>query len=245
MSREHFLGLSHSLFLAIVLVSSLTLLVPVSEVKADSVVTLPDPGLDAAARATINEPSGAIYQSEYLVPPLPLESELQSPLQSPGDAPMTNCEYMIGDVAVTVIFPESNGAIDPSTEDWDSSRMSTCISEISAGLTWWENLEPRANLSFSIYTYHEPTSYEPITRTSWLGDESLWIDEILAGLGYTSGSYSDRVRDLNNAQRSHYNTDWAPGVRCVIVSTVAILADRSHRSSSVCDVLGQVISSPQ
>ena len=209
MTRKHFLGLARSFVLAIVLASSLTLLGPVSDVKAASVATFLDPGLDAAVGTTVNERSGAICQSDYRIPPLPLDSKLQSPLQSAGGAAMTNCEYMIGDVAVTVIFPESDGAIDPSTENWDTSRMSTCISEITAGLTWWENLEPRANLNFSIYTYHELTSYEPISGTSWLGDESLWIDEILAGLGYTAGSYSDKVGDLNNAQRSHHKTDWA------------------------------------
>jgi hypothetical protein len=65
MSRKRFLGLSHYLVLAIVLVSLLTLLIPVSEVKADSVVVFPDANLDAAIREIIHKASGdIIYQSD-------------------------------------------------------------------------------------------------------------------------------------------------------------------------------------
>ena len=157
---------------------------------------------------TMSSISAPFGLSDCLMPPLLPRKEAQSPPQSPGPGPDDQSEYMIGDVAVTVIFPESNGTIDPSKENWSSSRMGTCISEITAGLTWWQNREPKANLNFAIYSYYdEPTSYEPISRQHT--DQGLWIDEILTGLGYTSGSYFDKVRDLNNAQRSLYNKDWA------------------------------------
>ena len=66
MSRKRFLGLSHYLVLAIVLVSLLTLLVPVSEVKADSVVVFPDPNLERAIRGARSGPmlTGDIHQSD-------------------------------------------------------------------------------------------------------------------------------------------------------------------------------------
>jgi len=44
-------------------------------------------------------------------------------------------EYLIGDVAVGIIFLESNGTIDPSTEDWTLTKESKVINEINEGLT--------------------------------------------------------------------------------------------------------------
>jgi Leucine-rich repeat (LRR) protein len=64
MSRKCFLGLSHYLVLAIVLASLLTLLIPVSVVNGDSVVTFPDPNLEAAIREAVGKPTGDIYQSD-------------------------------------------------------------------------------------------------------------------------------------------------------------------------------------
>ena len=64
MSRKHFLRLSHYLIFTIVLASMLTLLIPVSAVRADSVVTFPDPNLEAAIRQAITKPAGDIYQSD-------------------------------------------------------------------------------------------------------------------------------------------------------------------------------------
>ena len=117
-------------------------------------------------------------------------------------------EYMIGSVAVAVIFPESDGSVDNQSENWNTTRMNACISEITAGLTWWQNQEPRANLSFQIHSYGtQNTGYEPITRPST--DEGLWISEILTGMGYTGPTYFDQVTALNNYEMSQYGTDWA------------------------------------
>jgi hypothetical protein len=115
---------------------------------------------------------------------------------------------MIGDVAVTVIFPESSGSIDLQTETWSSGRRDTCVNEIRAGLTWWEGREPGANLHFNLYTYgSRSTGYEPIGRPST--DDDLWIGEILTGLGFTSDTWLDQVAALNSYVRDYYHTDWA------------------------------------
>jgi internalin A len=66
MTRKRFLGLSHCLVLAIILVSLLMVLIPASVVKADSVVTFPDPGLEEAIRAAIDKPSGDIFESDLI-----------------------------------------------------------------------------------------------------------------------------------------------------------------------------------
>ena len=122
-------------------------------------------------------------------------------------------EYMIGDVMVGIIFMESNGAIDSSTEDWTSTEKSNVISEIQAGLNWWAAREPNAHLTFTYdINYGVPTSYEPITRKSYTGSSSenmwLWINEATDYLGYPNDSYTG-VRDYINAIRTANNKDWA------------------------------------
>jgi hypothetical protein len=117
-------------------------------------------------------------------------------------------EYMWGRVAVGIILPESNGASDPSTENWDASRMTSVTNEIIAALNWWAALEGRANLSF-FYDIHlqTATSYEPINRPST--DDPLWIYETLGNLGISGGSAIIRSINYLNAIRTANNTDWA------------------------------------
>ena len=64
MSMNYLLARSRHIFLAVVLVSLITLMIPVSVVKADSKVTFPDPNLEAAIREAIGKPSGDIYESD-------------------------------------------------------------------------------------------------------------------------------------------------------------------------------------
>jgi len=74
-------------------------------------------------------------------------------------------EYMIGDVAVGIIFLESNGTTDASTEDWTSGEESSVVSEIQAGLNWWKAYKPSAKLTFTYDIHYKvPTPYEPITH---------------------------------------------------------------------------------
>jgi Leucine-rich repeat (LRR) protein len=66
MSRKCFSGVSRYLVPVVVLVSLLTLLIPVSGVQADSVVAFPDPNLEAVIREAIGKPTGDIYQSDLV-----------------------------------------------------------------------------------------------------------------------------------------------------------------------------------
>jgi len=119
-------------------------------------------------------------------------------------------EYLIGRVAVSILLPESDGRIDPSTEDWTEEERMAVLSEISAALDWWAALEPKAHLTF-VYDNGDavpiPTGYEPISRP--YSDEALWIGEVMAAQGYTDASYFDRVRRYNNDLRDAHDTDWA------------------------------------
>lgn len=119
-------------------------------------------------------------------------------------------EYMAGSVAVGIVLVESNGSVDPSTEDWTAAEKQFVFNKIVAGLNWWVELEPRANLSF-VYADHFsqplPTGVEPITRPYY--HQQYWINDAMGALGYDASSYFTRVRDYNNDLRAVYHTNWA------------------------------------
>ena len=72
-------------------------------------------------------------------------------------------EYMIGEIAVGIIFVESNGKIDTDSQNWETDEENKVISEIKEGLNWWAAREPDAKLSFKYDIHYKvPTDYEPI-----------------------------------------------------------------------------------
>jgi hypothetical protein len=147
----------------------------------------------------------------FTAPDLPESNDLQ--LASAGSVTpgyYQTSEYMAGSVAVGVVLVESDGRIDPSTENWTGAEKQLVFSEIVAALNWWAELEPRANLSF-VYDDHFstplPTRVEPITRP--FQDQQYWISDAMSALGYNASSYFTSVRDYNNALRAIHQTDWA------------------------------------
>jgi len=114
--------------------------------------------------------------------------------------------YMIGDVSVSVILPESlNGS-----EDWTDEEINLVKSKIMAAMDWWAAREPNAHLNF-VYNFEErvPTNYEPIEmRTLY---KYLWVEEVMNELGYytTTEDPSLVLYDYINDQRDIKETDWA------------------------------------
>jgi len=110
------------------------------------------------------------YTDALLPPDLPRRSfQTLTNGQSPSPGYYETSEYLIGSAAVGIVFLESNGTIDPSTEDWTSTRESRVISEIrDNGLSWLSNYNPDSHVSF-VYDIHYrvPTSYEPISHSSF------------------------------------------------------------------------------
>jgi len=116
--------------------------------------------------------------------------------------------FMIGKVSVSVIFMESNGTIDPETEDWDQTRIDEVNSEIETALNWYTSKEPDARLQWVIHSQKIETSYEPITRSSIY--DYLWINEAMNYLGYNvSGTESSRIRPYLDDLRDADGTHWA------------------------------------
>ncbi len=154
--------------------------------------------------------SARLGYQDALSPSPVSQSPPVSALQSSTPVLFGQSEYMIGDVAVAVIFPESDGAIDTQSETWNSTRIDTCLAGISDGLSWWESQEPLANLTFYISSYGTAaTGYEPIVRPH--DDEGLWIAEIMDGLGYHTDNitYLEEVAALNGYEMDQHGTDWA------------------------------------
>jgi len=123
-----------------------------------------------------------------------------------------NSDYMAGKVLFYAIFVESNGSIDPNEFTWTAENKETIQDEIRAGLSWWAyTARNRKNyntpLGFVLWFNTKLTSYEPIRHPS--GDDYLWINEIMASLGYGVGDKFARTTAFNTANRISKNTNWA------------------------------------
>jgi hypothetical protein len=142
--------------------------------------------------------------------PMLVNAQIISLIDDPTPGYGETSEYMIGSVAVSLILPESNGSIDPSTEDWTSTEEQNVINEVQYALDWWANQNSNASVSF-IKEIHlrVPTSYEPINRP--VTETYKWISEIMTSLEFPKLSgeiWVDQVRDYVNALRDKLSTDW-------------------------------------
>jgi len=155
--------------------------------------------------------SDLFFIQDGLVPP-DFNSAAKAVTLSPNPGFYETSEYMIGSCAVSVIFLESNGVNDPSTEDWNTNEINQVKSEIQQALNWWKNQNANAGITF-VYDWQTsvPTSYEPINRPSVFTDnshEKLWVNEAMAYFGHTTGDWMYRTRTHNNAVRNNKGTNW-------------------------------------
>jgi hypothetical protein len=163
------------------------------------------------ALSLLDEAHSDTQNDAWIAPDLPpAEPSLNAAAGSVTPGYYQTSEFMAGSVAVGIVLVESDGRLDPSSENWTADEKQRVFNEIMAGLNWWAQLEPRARLSF-VYDDHfsQPlsTRYEPITRPS--SDQQYWISEAMSALGYNASSYFASVRDYDNALRVAYHTDWA------------------------------------
>ncbi|MEQ1825670.1 MAG: dockerin type I domain-containing protein [Pirellula sp.] len=125
-------------------------------------------------------------------------------------------EFLLGRIAVTPIFLESDGSIDPSTENWTPSHINTVLSNIQTGLNWWTSLLSTQSSVHTLEWIVDPTfattpkstPYEPIARNS--NAYVLWVSRFLSDVGFSSSNnLESNLRDFNNAQREKLDTDWS------------------------------------
>ncbi len=133
-----------------------------------------------------------------------------------GATPRDTGEFLLGSVAVTPVLLESNGQIDPNTENWTAGHIQEVLTNIRTGVDWWvDTLATKTsihNLSFTIDTTYALTpvasKYEPIGRRS--NDYALWVSDFLDTTGQPrSGSLETDMRAFNQAQREKLGTDWS------------------------------------
>lgn len=130
-------------------------------------------------------------------------------------------EYLMGKVAVNIIFVESDGTIAPKTEtgNWTTAKKNAVITGVTQAMTWWAARNSAASLSFVHNNATVTTGYEPIncnasatsvpaTPACPKGEED-WIKQVMGKLGYTEADYGDRVFHYNNDMRLANSADWS------------------------------------
>ena len=116
---------------------------------------------------------------------------LRAALYSVGlDKDAYTSDFMIGRVAVAVIFPESDGSLDPNTETWTDDRKTQALSKIMGGLDWWTRQNSLSPLSFTFVTQTVATKYEPITRDRFEANQQR-----IAGL-HTADVARSEIKDI-------------------------------------------------
>lgn len=133
-----------------------------------------------------------------------------------GATPHDNAEFLLGTVAVTPIFLESDGSIDTQSQNWSAEEIDTVLANITTGVNWWsdalDQLGTVHTLDFVVDdTYARnpvPTGYEPIDRTS--NHYSDYVGDFLTHAGVDSSfRLDDAMFEFNNSQREKFQTDWA------------------------------------
>ncbi|MDI6809117.1 MAG: hypothetical protein QME66_09080, partial [Candidatus Eisenbacteria bacterium] len=85
-----------------------------------------------------------------------------------------NSDDMMGTVAVTLFFVESDGTRDPNTYSWSTAAYQQTVNRAAQGLNWWVGQASNYGraLTFMIINYPPTdsrcqTGYEPIIHASW------------------------------------------------------------------------------
>jgi uncharacterized protein YkwD len=119
-------------------------------------------------------------------------------------------QFMADQVAVGIVFPQCNGALDRCSETWTPALMDRVYTKIQAAMSWW-TARMGGNVTFVFDQERAiPTGYEPIKHPQH--DESLWIGEVLKNMGFPAAAgqnYFDQVYAYNNWLRQTKRTDWA------------------------------------
>ncbi len=163
--------------------------------------------------AAASGPPGAPLVGDTRVVPQQVRSGLRAAApMPPGAAEWQTSEYLMGSTTIALILVESNGTVDPNTEDWTSQEESDVVSECLAGMDWWASIYPYsvAPASFTwVYEYGVPTDYEPITRSS--EEDWRWVVDAMNHLGYPCDqtTYWEAVYGYVNDLRDAHGTDWA------------------------------------
>ena len=119
-------------------------------------------------------------------------------------------EFMMGRVAVSILFPESDGSLDSNRYDWTAALRDSVVRSAVRGLGKWGVFAARrgVDVTFAIEVHSGlATRYEPIKRT--VGEEEGWIQDMLTPyLGYRADART-QCYDVANSARARLGAQWA------------------------------------
>jgi len=159
---------------------------------------------------------------------LPLALGARGALPTAGET----AAFAAGRVAVAIVFVESDGSVDRSTENWPrldpnnpGDRRANVLAKVQAALTWWNNRSPDGSLEVFLPAagqYGAPrtvtTRYEPISRAvgqfnrDYRLRDAGWRWQIMAKLGYAHDRTDDDPlpeRAYADDVRRDTGADWA------------------------------------
>ena len=119
-------------------------------------------------------------------------------------------ELMLGRVAVSILFPESDGSVDPNRYDWTPALQDSVIRSATRGLLKWTELAAARGVSLTFLLEIDPalpTRYEPIQHP--VSEEQNWIQDVLEPLVGYRGDAVAMGYDLANAVRARLGTQWS------------------------------------
>jgi len=58
--------------------------------------------------------------------------------------------FLAGRVAVQLLFVESDGRVEPSTENWTNAQVTLATDQVTTALEWWRTQLPNAHVEFDL-----------------------------------------------------------------------------------------------
>lgn len=174
----------HLILILVVAILGVNLITPVAPVTADSTSPLHADALQAPPRRRLAGSSDNPTPDQY--------------------QPST---FLAGKVAVQIIFIESNGSYEPSTENWKPQQIAEIRQRVATALSWWAARLPQARLSFDLTSQVVPSGFEPIKHG--LSSEGQWVGDTLNAMGVNASNYFEQAYAADEALRQARGTDWA------------------------------------
>ena len=118
-------------------------------------------------------------------------------------------EFMIGRVALPLLFPESDGSTDPNHFDWTPALRDSVVRSAVRGLLKWSLLAAGRGIPLTYLLEVRSglaTRYEPIDRS--IAQETFWIEDALVPLVGYRGDATEMAYEFVNGARARLGAQW-------------------------------------
>jgi hypothetical protein len=115
--------------------------------------------------------------------------------------------FLAGRIAVQLIFVESDGSQQPSTENWTDAQVALARGQIATALEWWRARMPNARVTIDLTSRIVPSGYEPIEHS--LSGEGQWVGDTLSRMGLNGSNYFEQAYSADDSLRRARHADWA------------------------------------